>query len=206
MKTFDSFYSDLISDEQWFYLLRHYKDETIKKGAEKVYAQLVADRTVDIRPMTETRKHVYNTVCKLPGDKVVKDWSQIEFEKLQKKEAEEKAKEWKPLTGEERAAKLQEWLDKVRGVEIQSAVPRLTYSEIAKEGGWDKAKDKPHPMTTVMEAYNKERKIAYYRHCYDPVTRDKLPTWMDEESYNELFDNEAIENKLHPHWETLKEL
>lgn len=202
--TFDDWYKTLISDEIWHELLRHYKPETIRKASEKVFASLVADRLQDVRPMKENRKHVYNILVQNPGDKPKVDWTIQALEKLKVEKKEEQ--EWKPLVGEERAKKLQEWLDKVRQVETQSAVPRLTYSEIAKEGGWDKKKDAPHPMTTAMEAYNKERKIAYYRHCYDPITRDKLPTWMPEEQYNELFDKEAVENKLHPHWEILKEL
>lgn len=193
MKTFDQFYTDIISDERWFYLLRHYKDETIKKGAEKVYAQLVADRTVDIRPMTETRKHVYNTVCKNPGDRVVKDWSQIEFEKIQKKEAEEKAKEWKPLVGEARQKALAEFKAMVDKSAMVNAVPRLTYSEIAKEGGWDRKKETPYPITSPMEVYIKERHIEYIKQNYDPRTAQPLPNWISESEFNISYDSRNME-------------
>ena len=75
MKDFETWYKELTSDTMWFELLRHYKDETIKKAGQKVFAQLVADKTVEYRPMSENRKHVYNILCKNPGDKVIKkEW------------------------------------------------------------------------------------------------------------------------------------
>ena len=130
--TFADWYSKLTEDPLWYELLRAYKDETIRKAGEKVYAQLVAEGTVIYRPMSENRKHVYNIVCKNPGDKVKKDWYKIEE---QKKEAE-KAKEWVPLKGEARQAKLKEWMDSVSKVEMVSAVPKLTVKEIIEQGDW----------------------------------------------------------------------
>lgn len=135
MKSFEDFYTSLTSDEQWFALLRMYHEETIRRAATKVWAVLVADKIENIRPMNENRKHVYNTVIKdCPvGDKPRgKEWFQVEQEK---KEAEEK-KEWVPLTGEARQAKLKEWMEAITKVEMISAVPKMTVKEMIEQGDW----------------------------------------------------------------------
>lgn len=208
MKSFEDFFKELTSDEQWFELsLMHHKPETFRSVAFKVYVNACADKdTFSVTPIREHRKHVYNKLVLLPGDKVKKDWVQIENEKLKKQEEEKKKKEWVPLTGEAREKKLQEWLDKVRSVEMQTAVPRITHKEAIEKGDWLPPKGPTYPTTTAMEAYNKERKIAYYRYCFDPITRDKLPTWMEEEVYNAEFDRIMVKEKKHPHWETLQEI
>lgn len=185
---FESFYSDLISDERWFYLLRQYKNETIKRGAEKVYAQLVADRTVDIRPMTETRKHVYNTVCKNPGDRVVKDWSQIEFEKIQKKEEEEKAKEWVPLVGEARQKALAEFKAMVDKSAMINSVPRLTNKEIIESGQVRLPRSNGDYHRSVVEqmVIAKESKERI-RECRRKFFLDAFP--------------DATEEEIHAYWQ-----
>jgi hypothetical protein len=140
MTTFDDWHKELISDYQWYSLLRMYKEETIKKAAEKVFAQLVADKVVDLRPMSENRKHVYNIVTKNPGDKEIrKDWYNVEKEK---KEAEEK-KEWVPLTGEARAKKLAEFKAMVDAAPKAFTTPKMSAQEIANEGDWLPKKEKP---------------------------------------------------------------
>lgn len=189
MNSFDDWYKTLISDEIWFELLRHYKPETIRKASEKVFASLVADHLQDVRPMKENRKHVYNILVQNPGDKPKVDWVAKALEGIK----EEPKQEWKPLVGEERAKKLQEWLDKVKQVEVQSAVPRLTYSEIAKEGGWERKKDAPYPITSPMEVYVKERHIEYIKQNYDPRTAQPLPTWIPESEFNIEYDSRNME-------------
>jgi hypothetical protein len=191
MVNFESFYQSLTSDEIWFELLRHYKPETIRKASEKVFASLVADRLQDVRPMKENRKHVYNILVQNPGDKPKVDWTIQALEKLKVEKKEEQ--EWKPLFGEERAKRLAEWLDKVKGVEMQSAVPRLTYSEIAKEGGWERKKEAPYPITSPMEVYVKERHIEYIKQNYDPRTAQPLPTWIPESDFNVEYDSRNME-------------
>jgi hypothetical protein len=209
LKTFESFYSNLISDEQWFeFASKNHKLETFKLCAEKVYAVLLSDPVMmDVTPMREHRNHVFNKLAKILPDKPkAKAWHEVEREKIEKKEAEEKEKEWKPASGEHVDRCVAEFDEMMRNSTMMSKFPPLTHKQRIEEGNWIPKKGPAYPMTTAMEAYNKERKIAYYRYCYDPITRDKLPTWMEEEEYNELFDNEAVESKLHPHWETLKEL
>jgi hypothetical protein len=190
MRTFDQWYTDLISDQLWYELLRAYKDETIRKASEKVYAQLVADKTVDLRPVSENRKHVYNIVCKSPGDKPKgKSWSEIALEKqIQKSEAEE----WRPVSEEEREIWLRKWKESINELQTVSAVPRMSYKELAEEGGLLPPKPAPYPHTSPMEAYVKERHIAYLLANYDARTREPLPEWMSESDWNVLYDEKNL--------------
>jgi hypothetical protein len=163
--SFESFYEKLISDQLWFELLRHYKDETIKAAARKVYAALVADNTVDIRPMSENRKHVYNILCKNPGDKPVKKWYDItKEEKKNEPEIE--------ISEEEIKRRLQEWQDSLKDVQMVSAVPKLSAKQIIEEGNW-RAVKLEHPKSEFerlmlieehKEKVNAARRKFYLQH------------------------------------------
>jgi hypothetical protein len=153
---FDDWIKELISDYQWYSLLRMYKEETIKKAAEKVFASLVADKVVDTRPMSENRKHVYNIVTKNPGDKEIrKDWYNVEKEK---KEAEEK-KEWEPVSWEKRAEYLKQVQAEIDKVEDRKIRPLLS-GEAEKKGQYDPPKpnytgEPSRPIDVVIEHVNK---------------------------------------------------
>lgn len=133
MKSFDSFFTDLTSDQRHYELCQmHYRDETIKAAAWKIYALLLADETLQLRPMSQNRQHLYNLLCKNPPDKKKVDWTAKALEKLET----EKKEEWVPLTGEARQAKLKEWMEAIEKVEMVSAVPKLTVKEIIEQGDW----------------------------------------------------------------------
>lgn len=192
MKTFDSFYNELISDQRWFELLRHYRNETIFKAVEKVYAQLLADNIVDVRPMSENRKHVYNILYKNPGDKLVfKNWA---AKALEIQEAE-KEKEWIPVTGEERAKRLKEWEAIVKGSTMANSMPKPSYKQLAEEGGILPPKPAPYPSTSLKEWYVKERHLAWITASFEPRTKEKLPGYVDEETFNRIFDENHLTDK-----------
>lgn len=180
--TFGDWYSKLTEDSLWYELLRAYKDETIRKAGEKVYAQLVAEETVSYRPMSENRKHVYNIVCKNPGDKVNKPWYKIEE---QKKEAEN---EWKPASPEHVDKCVAEFDAMMKQSTMVNAFPRIGYKQAVEEGGWLPPKPKPYPMTTEEEAYARQRHIEYIKANYEPRTGAKLPEWIEEDEWNKLYD------------------
>lgn len=157
MNAFDDWHKELISDYQWYSLLRMYKEETIKKAAEKVFAENVADGVVMTRPMSENRKHVYRVCIKNNpvGDKPIeKNWHVKEQEK---KEAEEK-KEWVPLTGEARAKKLAEFKAMVDAAPKAFTTPKMSAQEIANEGDWLPKKEKPFVRSEF------ENQLAYKEH------------------------------------------
>ena len=101
MKSFPEWYKELCSDVRWFeYTSMNHKGKNFKKAAEFVYAQLLADSRLQMREMSENRKHVYNKLGSMPFDFVAPS--------LQQEEKKED-KEWVPLTGEARAKKLAEF-------------------------------------------------------------------------------------------------
>lgn len=188
MKTFEDWYKELTSDTLWYELLRHYKDETIRKCSEKVYAQLVAEKTVSYRPMTENRKHVYNVVCKLPGDKPKVDW----VEKQLKQQEEEKKEAWVPVSWEKRAEYLNKVQEIIKGSTMANAAPRMSYKEIADSGDVLPPKPKPYPQTSPEEFYLKQRRLAYIKHAYEPRTAELRPGAMSETDFNLKYDQENL--------------
>lgn len=190
---FESWYTSLISDTLWYELLHHYKSETIKKAGEKVYASLVADGTTDVRPMSENRKHVYNILCKNPGDKINgKAWYVQEAEK---KEAEQE-KEWVPVSEEERARRLKEYKALIDSMPILNNFPRLTPKEKEENGEWIAVKHVPYPTTSEDEAYLKDRHFNYIKQNYEARTGLPSPTWISEEQFNLSYPNKYIMNFL----------
>jgi hypothetical protein len=193
MKNFDSFYTELISDQRWFELLRMYRAETIRKAAQNVFAQLVADNTVDVRPMPENRKHVYNICIKGgSGDKPLpKPFQVVQAEAKQKEEE----KEWIPLTGEQRAQKLKEWEAIVKGSTMLNSMPKHSYKTLAEEGGVLPPKPAPYPITTPEEAYVRDRHFEWIKTCFEPRTGEKNLNYVSEEDYNIWYDCEYLTNK-----------
>src|SRR5688500_14946618 len=110
-KDFETWFTDLISDERWHELSSmHHKPETFKACAKKVYMQGVADGV--FKPVQEARKHVYNIICKTPGDKPKgKPWHEIA---LEKKLQEDSKDEWQPASKEFADAKAAEALEIIR--------------------------------------------------------------------------------------------
>lgn len=187
MQNFEPWFTELKSDERWYELLRAYRDETINKAAEKVYAQLVADG--DDRPMSANRKHVYNILCAKPGDKPApKPW----YLKEEERKALEEEKEWKPASPEH-VDKCVAMLDEMmRNSSMINAYPRIGYKQSIEEGGWLPKKEAPYPVTSLEEAYIKMRHIEYVKQNYEPRTGAKLPGWISEEEFNYQFDNDLI--------------
>lgn len=183
MKDFETWYKELISDTMWYELLRHYKDETIKKAGGKVFAQLAADETIRYRPVGENRKHVYNILCKNPGDKVIKqEW----IEKALKKIEPEKKEEWKPVSWDKRAEYLkmvQAEIDKIDNKKIRP----LLDGEAEVNGQYDlpkpKAKCAPSaPVDVVLEHINKvkEARRKFYRDRNPNATDEEVQAYIDK--------------------------
>lgn len=189
MKDFETFYTELISDTLWYELLRHYKAETVRKSAEKVYAQLVADKTVGIRPMSENRKHVYNMTCKLPGDKPKIDW----VSKARKEIELEKEKEWEPASPEHIDKCVKEFEEMMANTTMLNHFPRIGYKQSIEEGGWLPKKQDPYPSATPEEVYVRQRHLEYVKQNYEARTAAKLPGWISEDEWNIQYDNDMID-------------
>lgn len=187
MKDFETWYSTLIRDELWYSLLRAYKDETIRKAGEKVYAGLVADGSFSYRPMSENRKHVYNIVCKNPGDKVNgKPWHELALEEKIKKDIAKE--EWKPVSWDKRAEYLkqvQAEIDKIADNKIRP----LFNGEAEAKGQYDLPKPKATgaPSASVEVIVEHINKVNTARRLY---YLERNPDASEEEiqAYLKKFD------------------
>jgi hypothetical protein len=202
---FETFYTQLTSDQQWFEnVSSRHKPETFKNVCRLVWTLALSDaEQMKVTPIADHRRHVVYKLSKILPDKDnSKQWFQLEEEK---KEAEEK-KEWVPASDEHVAKCVADFDEMIKNSHMMTNFPPMTNKQKAEQGDWLPPKGPVYKMTTAMEAYNKERKIAYYRYCFDPITRDKLSTWMPEEDYNAEFDRIMVKKKKHPNWEILREI
>ena len=86
MRTFDDWFTDLISNHVWAGPAQlHHKPETFKSLCNKVYMDYLAGNGV--KSMEDCRRHVYHLVCKTPTDNKV-DWVAKGIEELKKKEGD----------------------------------------------------------------------------------------------------------------------
>ena len=186
---FDQWYKDFCSDERWFQLLRAYKDKTIEKAAKRVFAQLVADKCEDSRPMSENRKHVYNILCKTPGDKVLVPW---QVQALKKLEVEQVQEEWKPASDEHVKKCIAEFDEMMKNAPMLNYRVKLTEREKYVEGDWEAKRPEPWPCTSKEEAYIRDRHFEYIKYAYEPRTGLKREGVLSEEEFNKQFDREHL--------------
>jgi len=179
MKTFDSWYIELIEDDIWFEnASRHHRKETFEKVANQVYVLGISDsQAFSVVPMREHRNHVYNKICKLPSDKVKKDWV---AEAVKKQEAE-KEPTAPILTGEERAKRIKELLEVVQSAPAFRPIAPVSHKEILENGDW-----RPKPET-IREPSEMEKRAALLAHLERIATArrkiylDSYPDATEEE-------------------------
>lgn len=193
MKTFEQFYSELISDERWHEQAgKNHKPETFQKVAEQVFTLGLSDRDAFvITPIREHRNHVVNKLGKIKPDKVSTPWhvqAAINIANAVKDD------DWKAVSPEERARRLKEWEDMVKGSTILNSMPKPSYKQLAEEGGVLPPKPAPYPITSPEEAYIKDRHLAYIEYAYEPRSGEKMPGVMSEELFNVEYD-QLILNK-----------
>jgi hypothetical protein len=195
MRTFESFYSDLISDEQWFeFASKNHKLETFKLCAERVYAVLLSDPVMmDVTPMKEHRNHVFNKLAKILPDKPkAKAWHEVEREKIEKKEAEEKEKEWKPVSWEKRADYLNQLQEIIKGSSTINAVPRLTNKEIIESGQVRLPKSNGDYHRSVVE------QMVIAKESKERIRECRRKFFLDAFS-------DATEEEIHAYWQKFED-
>jgi hypothetical protein len=188
MNPFPDFYKELCSGVRWYEnCVMSNRGKNFKAAAEYVYAQLLADPDLQRRPMTENRKHVHNRLCKMDFERV--------FPALQQEEKKIEDKEWKPASDEHIKKCIAEFDEMMRNAPMNNAFPRIGYKQSVEEGGWLPKKEAPYPVTSVEEAYIKDRHIAYIEYAYEPKTGEKRPLVMSEESFNIEYDSIMLNGK-----------
>lgn len=189
--SFDSFYSELISDQRWKELLRMYREKTIEDAARKVYAEVVTLKTEGYKSMEDNRLHVYR-ICKKEcpnGDKPIgKSWHEQEEEKKEASEAEV----WKPADPAHVDKCVKEFFDMLKDA------PMMMYKPPKKEifyNGKQLEKLPPYPITSLEEAYVKDRHFEWVKNNFEAKTGYKLPSWICEEDWNVIYDDQHLTNK-----------
>lgn len=188
MLNFDTWFCELISNHIWYKPASlHHKEETFRKVANAVYMQYVASEIFP--PIQEARRHVYNKLALIPGDKPKVDWVGKALEKIK----EEKEKEWVPVTGEERQRRLAEYKALIDSMPMVNAFPRVT--EVEKAGDILPPKPEPYPPTTKEELYIKQRHFEYIKSNFEARSGQKLPSWISEEDWNIIYDEKHLTDK-----------
>lgn len=189
MTSFESWFAELISEQRWYEQLQmNCKGKDIKGACNKVYTDALADSSkFAAKPMSEHRRHVANILWKMPVEKV--EWWKVQkVDEPVKQETDEK-----PLTGEERQKKLNEWLQSIQEAPMMKIPPKMSYAELAEMGGVRRPKEKPYPTSSPEEIRIRERHLAYVRYCYEPVTGKPNSNWMEESDFDQLFDAGLID-------------
>lgn len=190
MTSFEEWFKELCANYVWFQpASMHHEPKTFRDTANKVYMQYVASEVFP--PIQEARRHVYNKLALMPGDKVKVDWTKKALEKVEA----EKKQDWQPVSEEEREQWLKKWRESLNGLQTVSAVPRISYKEIAEQGGVLPPKDKPYPITTPEEAYVRDRHFEWIKQNFEAKTGYKLPSWICEEDWNVIYDDQHLNGK-----------
>lgn len=158
--TLEQFTQELKSDEMWLEAMRNpSRGKSLAAAIEKVYGQVVSDQTIKTLPITEHRKHVFNTLGKMPfGTKAT--GVQLQQEPVKVLTHEEVKRE--SVDYETHQKRLKDWLDEIAKAPDHKRVPKLTSKEIQEEGQWDKKKPdvyRPDPITN----WRIEKKAEYGR-------------------------------------------
>jgi hypothetical protein len=103
----------------------------------------------------------------------------------------QKDDEKKPIESPEGKDWLKVWKDEIDKLPSR-IVPSLTQDEINKEGKEKTPKPAPYPCTSKEEAYIRDRHFEYIKANFEARTGHKLPTWINENDWNILYDNENL--------------
>jgi hypothetical protein len=189
MVNFESFYQSITSDEIWTESVsgRH-KTETFKEVCFKVFKLALSDpEQFKIIPVSEHRKHVVNVLAKILPDKPKgKSWDQVEREKIEKKEADEKEKEWKPVSEEERKFWLKKWQEEIDKFQDNRIKPLLD-GQVEEIGQTDppKPKAKYRPYTPAEFIIDRDIHFKWIAENVNP-DNSKKEGYLDEEIWREL--------------------
>jgi hypothetical protein len=187
MTSFENFFKDLCSNYVWFQpASMQHEPKTFEETARKVYMQYVASE--HFPPIQEARRHVYNKLVLVPGDRKRVDWSKKASEDMEKIEAAKKP-EWKPAAPEKVDQYVAEIQKIIASSPMMNSTPRIGHKQTIEEGGWLPPKPAPYPTTSIEEAYVRDRHFAYIKANYEPRTGAKLPEWISEDEFNIQFDN-----------------
>lgn len=178
IKTFEDYWEIVVSNELWYDRVKYqYARKDIKKVAQEAFIDLL---TQPIRlqkaDATDFQKHLSKFLMYAKDEPVRPQLQQQEVKVSEPSEP--------PLTGEEKKAWLDQWLEEVLKMEDRKIRPLLP-DQKEELGGERPPKPKGHcyPKTPAEVLEAKELHIQYIRENYDPITAKPLPTWISEEEW-----------------------
>jgi hypothetical protein len=186
MTSFENFFKDLCSNYVWFQpASMQHEPKTFEDTARKVYMQYVASE--HFPPIQEARRHVYNKLVLVPGDRKKVDWVKIAKKELDAKEAAKNPVE-PPLTGEARAKKLAEVRAAIEALPKRWSPPEMTEEEKQREGA------EPDEMRArtgfkrseveTMEVFNQhkmkvdEARRKYFKSAYPDASEEEIKAYI----------------------------
>lgn len=189
MIKFEKFWDKLIEDDLWWDRIKYqFSRKDLKAVGNAVYDFfLTQPNRLDERFVGEWR-NVFRKNCTWAKD--------IPYVVTQQVTIDKESRPQEPvLTGDERDAKIKEWLQEVSKMPaMPSSIKHISYKEIADEGDWLPKKQAPYPSCSESEVKKRLIHLEYVRQNYDPRTKDPLKDWMSEEDWTaQLTDADVLE-------------
>lgn len=177
--TFEDFHKSLISDELWVEAMRNpSRGKDLKAAIEKVYGQAVSDGSLKTVAIGEHRKHVFNTLGKMP-------FSKVNTVQLQQEEKTQVVPYKAFATDDQRDWHLTTWLAQIEQSKSEFVrTPKLSHKQIAEEGDWLPKKKKV--PTDPNYFYEHQKKL---RDCQRKTVKERHPDLNDEEIEKYIDDN-----------------
>jgi hypothetical protein len=183
MTSFENWFKELCSNYVWFQpASMQHEPKTFEDTARKVYMQYVASE--HFPPIQEARRHVYNKLVLVPGDRKKVDWVKRALEKVE----EEKKEEWKPVSWDKRAEYLELVQAEINKIDDKRIRPLLAGE--AETNGQDdppKPKAKCAPSAPVEVIVNHINKLNEARRKFF-LERNPGASESEIEAYINKFD------------------
>lgn len=175
--TLEDFHKALISDELWVEAMRNpSRGKDLKAAIEKVYGQAISDGSLKTVAIGEHRKHVFNTLGKMPFSKV--NTVQLQQEEVKHEKVEVKVY----ATDDQRDYWLNKLQEDIKQIQVKP-IAKMSHKEMAEQGDWiPKKKKVPTDPNYFFEHLSK------LRECQRKTIRDRYPGMTDEEVEN-FIDN-----------------
>lgn len=176
--SFEEFYEKLTAHEIWFDQIKmRFFRKNLVDVAKECYLFLLASGNRWAAQDYEDFRRCYLNFLKNAKDAPIRP-------QLQQEETKKEESTGEPvLTGEARNEWIKKWLSEVQQMPVmKSAIPKLTYKEIADEGDWLPKKPAPYPSAPPEFLIMDEFKMQYGRECCDLYTgrlKPGMPSFED---------------------------
>lgn len=186
--TLEEFTLAVKADELWLEAMRNpSRGKSLPDAIAKVYGQAISDGSLKIKPITEHRKHIFNTL----GTQAFSKVTGVQLQQPVKEETKEEQIAFQ-ADYETHQKRLSEWLKSIAEIPAVKKVPKLTSKQIQEEGQWE-PKRNTNFHRDPLEVIRHEYKIKYAREFSDPLSYEgrlipgapNFEDWMQSEREKE---------------------